>query len=154
MAAAPAPAKSIDAGIVSRWTKHLLALLDSIPASAERPIRDLPQLPEQRERTTIAVVGASEGVRRAIEFWLRVFGVDATTEARIREGLREVMRGRTTIIIAHRLSTIQLADEVVVLEHGRVTARGTQEELLEDNDVYRELHEHGLLEGLLEERIA
>ena len=80
--------------------------------------------------------------------------VDATTEARIREGLREVMRGRTTIIIAHRLSTIQLADEVVVLERGRVTARGTPAELLEGNDVYRELHEHGLLEGLLEEKIA
>jgi ABC-type multidrug transport system fused ATPase/permease subunit len=80
--------------------------------------------------------------------------VDATTEARIRDGLREVMRGRTTIIIAHRLSTIQLADEVVVLEHGRVTARGTQAELLEENEVYRELHQHGLLEGLLEERIA
>jgi ATP-binding cassette subfamily B protein len=80
--------------------------------------------------------------------------VDATTEARIRDGLREVMRGRTTIIIAHRLSTIQLADEVVVLEHGRVAARGTQAELLETNAVYRELHEHGLLEGLLEEKIA
>ena len=80
--------------------------------------------------------------------------VDATTEARIREGLREVMRGRTTIIIAHRLSTIQLADEVVVLERGRVTARGTSAELLEGNAVYRELHEHGLLEGLLEEKIA
>jgi ABC-type multidrug transport system fused ATPase/permease subunit len=64
------------------------------------------------------------------------------------------MRGRTTIIIAHRLSTIQLADEVVVLEHGRVAARGTQAELLEDNAVYRELREHGLLEGLLEEKIA
>jgi ATP-binding cassette subfamily B protein len=80
--------------------------------------------------------------------------VDATTEAHIRDGLREVMRGRTTIIIAHRLSTIQLADEVVVLEHGRITARGTQAELLETNAVYRELHEHGLLEGLLEEKIA
>jgi ATP-binding cassette subfamily B protein len=80
--------------------------------------------------------------------------VDATTEARIREGLAEVMRGRTTIIIAHRLSTIQLADEIVVLEHGRVAARGTQAELLEDNEVYRELHRHGLLEGLLEEKIA
>jgi ATP-binding cassette subfamily B protein len=80
--------------------------------------------------------------------------VDATTEARIRDGLREVMRGRTTIIIAHRLSTIQLADEVVVLEHGRVTARGTPGELLEANEVYRELHQHGLLEGLLEEKIA
>jgi ATP-binding cassette subfamily B protein len=80
--------------------------------------------------------------------------VDATTEARIREALAEVMRGRTTIIIAHRLSTIQLADEVVVLEHGRIAARGTQAELLETNAVYRELHEHGLIEGLLEERIA
>ena len=80
--------------------------------------------------------------------------VDATTEARIREGLAEVMQGRTTIIIAHRLSTIQLADEVVVLEHGRVAARGTQAELLEGNAVYRELHQHGLLEGLFEEKIA
>ena len=80
--------------------------------------------------------------------------VDATTEARIREGLAEVMRGRTTIIIAHRLSTIQLADEVVVLERGRVSARGTPAELLETSEVYRELYEHGLLEGLLEEKIA
>ena len=80
--------------------------------------------------------------------------VDATTEARIREGLAEVMQGRTTIIIAHRLSTIQLADEVVVLEHGRVAARGTPAELLEGNAVYRELHQHGLLEGLFEEKIA
>ncbi len=80
--------------------------------------------------------------------------VDATTAARIREGLAEVMRGRTTIIIAHRLSTIQLADEVVVLERGRVSARGTSAELLETSEVYRELYEHGLLEGLLEEKIA
>ena len=46
--------------------------------------------------------------------------VDATTEAKIRDGLREAMRGRTTIIIAHRLSTIALADEIVVLDDGRV----------------------------------
>jgi len=72
--------------------------------------------------------------------------VDATTEARIRAGLREVMQGRTTLIIAHRLSTIALADEVVVLDGGRVAARGTHEELLETSPVYREIHEHGLLE--------
>jgi ATP-binding cassette subfamily B protein len=72
--------------------------------------------------------------------------VDATTEARIRAGLREVMEGRTTLIIAHRLSTIALADEVVVLESGRIVARGTHEELLETSPVYREIHEHGLLE--------
>jgi ATP-binding cassette, subfamily B, bacterial len=74
--------------------------------------------------------------------------VDATTEAAIREGLREAMRGRTTVIIAHRLSTIALADEIVVLEDGRMAARGTQGELLETSAVYREIHEHGLLGGL------
>jgi ABC-type multidrug transport system fused ATPase/permease subunit len=74
--------------------------------------------------------------------------VDATTEALIREGLREAMRERTTIIIAHRLSTIALADEVVVLEHGRIAARGTQAELLRTSGVFQELHEHGLLQRL------
>jgi len=72
--------------------------------------------------------------------------VDATTEAHIRAGLREVMQGRTTLIIAHRLSTIALADEVVVLDRGRVCARGTHEELVETSSVYREIYEHGLLE--------
>ena len=52
--------------------------------------------------------------------------VDATTEAKIRLGLREAMKGRTTIIIAHRLSTISLADELVVLDGGRIVGRGTR----------------------------
>jgi ATP-binding cassette subfamily B protein len=72
--------------------------------------------------------------------------VDATTEARIRSGLREAVVGRTTLIIAHRLSTIALADEVVVLDGGRIAARGTHEELLAASSVYRDIHEHGLLE--------
>src|SRR6266550_2767000 len=72
--------------------------------------------------------------------------VDATTEARIRAGLQEVMRGRTTLIIAHRLSTIALADEIVVLDEGRIAARGTHDELLETTPVYRDIYEHGLLE--------
>jgi len=75
--------------------------------------------------------------------------VDATTEARIRAGLREVMRDRTTIIIAHRLSTIALADQIVVLDHGRIAARGTQSELLETSSVFREIHEHGQLQQVV-----
>ena len=75
--------------------------------------------------------------------------VDATTEARIRAGLREVMRGRTTIIIAHRLSTIALADEIAVLENGRILARGTQAELLAESALFQEIHEHGLLQQVV-----
>ncbi len=72
--------------------------------------------------------------------------VDASTEALIRVGLRGAMAGRTTFIIAHRLSTIALADEIVVLDAGRVAARGRHDELLETSAVYREIYEHGLLE--------
>ena len=79
--------------------------------------------------------------------------VDATTEARIRLGLREAMRGRTTLIIAHRLSTIALADEIVVLDRGRLVARGVHDELLETSTVYREIYEHGLLEAEFVERL-
>jgi ABC-type multidrug transport system fused ATPase/permease subunit len=80
--------------------------------------------------------------------------VDATTESRIRDGLREAMRGRTTIIIAHRLSTIALADEVIVLEDGRVVARGTHDDLVDANEVYREIYEHGMLERVFTEEVA
>jgi ABC-type multidrug transport system fused ATPase/permease subunit len=72
--------------------------------------------------------------------------VDATTEARIRLGLREAMKGRTTLIIAHRLSTIALADEIVVLDDGRIAARGTHDDLSKTSPVYRDIYEHGLLE--------
>jgi ATP-binding cassette subfamily B protein len=70
--------------------------------------------------------------------------VDASTEQEIKAALREVMAGRTTFVIAHRLSTISLADEIAVLEDGRLLAHGPHHELLEASELYREIVEKGL----------
>jgi ATP-binding cassette subfamily B protein len=85
--------------------------------------------------------------------------VDATTEEAIKRGLREAMAGRTTFVVAHRLSTISLADEIVVMEAGRIVDRGTHEELLERCPLYAEIAEFGcedvlFLQRDLEEREA
>ncbi len=65
--------------------------------------------------------------------------VDARMEEEIRSALRRVMEGRTTIIISHRLSTISLADQVVLMDQGRVAAIGTHEELLSKSSAYGEV---------------
>jgi ABC-type multidrug transport system fused ATPase/permease subunit len=78
--------------------------------------------------------------------------VDARTEAAIKEGLREAMAGRTTFIVAHRLSTIALADEIVVMDGGRIVDRGSHEELLAGCGFYREIAEHGLADSVFLQR--
>jgi ATP-binding cassette subfamily B protein len=80
--------------------------------------------------------------------------VDASTEQEIKRALAEVMRGRTTFVIAHRLSTITLADEVVVLEQGEITARGSHDELLAESELYREIVEKGLPDQVFLNRAA
>jgi ATP-binding cassette subfamily B protein len=67
--------------------------------------------------------------------------VDTETEAEIQEALNELMKGRTSIVIAHRLSTIKHADQIIVLEGGRIVEQGDHKQLIFGNGRYQRLHE-------------
>jgi subfamily B ATP-binding cassette protein MsbA len=68
-------------------------------------------------------------------------GLDAASEALVLDALRQLMRGKTTIMIAHSLTTVQQADQIFVVDHGRLCERGTHATLLAASGVYARLHD-------------
>jgi ATP-binding cassette subfamily B protein len=96
------------------------------------------------QRQRIAIARAVLADPRILVLDDATSSVDASTEQEIKTALRDVMAGRTTFVIAHRLSTITLADEIVVLEDGRIAAHGSHEELIDESDLYREIVEKGM----------
>jgi ATP-binding cassette subfamily B protein len=66
--------------------------------------------------------------------------VDALTEARLQAALARLLRGRTSFVVAHRLSTIRHADQVLVIDHGRIVERGTHRELLAHAGKYAQMY--------------
>jgi subfamily B ATP-binding cassette protein MsbA len=67
--------------------------------------------------------------------------LDSESEALIQDGLKKLRQGRTTFVIAHRLSTIRSADQILVMEGGRIVERGTHPELMGARGRYRDLHD-------------
>jgi len=102
----------------------------------------------QKQRTAIARAVAKDP--RVLILDDALSAVDTYTEAEILKRLRGVMRERTSIVVAHRISTVKDADEILVLDDGRIAERGAHRDLLERNGLYAAMYRRQLLEEELE----
>jgi len=91
------------------------------------------------QRQRVAIARAIVADPRVLVLDDATSAVDPTKEHEIRDAMRTVMAGRTTIVIAHRPGTIALADRIVLIDEGRVAASGQHRELLESSERYREV---------------
>jgi ATP-binding cassette subfamily B protein len=81
--------------------------------------------------------------------------VDTLTEFEIRSALEQLMIGRTSFIIAHRIQSVMNADQIVVMEGGRIVQRGSHSDLIRQEGIYREIHAmQTFIETALEEELT
>jgi subfamily B ATP-binding cassette protein MsbA len=72
--------------------------------------------------------------------------LDNESEKAVQAALQELEKGRTTIVIAHRLSTVQTADQIIVLDKGKIIEQGRHDELMKNNGLYARMYKTGLRE--------
>jgi ATP-binding cassette subfamily B protein len=119
-------------------------IVAALPQGIDTPVGERGGLISLGQRQVICFARALIANPRILILDEATSSVDAVTEARLQRALEILLQGRTSFVIAHRLSTIRHADQVLMLDHGRIIERGKHDELIAANGAYARLYERFL----------
>ena len=124
---------------------HVTEFVDQLPEQWETKVGERGVQLSGGQKQRVAIARALFRDPKILILDEATSALDARSERLVQDALNELMKGRTTLVIAHRLSTVAQADEILVLDKGRVLERGTHQDLLQRNGHYRVLVESQLL---------
>ena len=116
------------------------AMLEHLESGMDQPLEEGGKNLSAGERQLLSFARALAGDPKLLLLDEATASIDSGTENLIQESIKKLSQGRTTLLIAHRLSTIQDADNILVLDHGRVIELGNHQELLKKNGAYYKLY--------------
>ena len=111
-----------------------------LPQGYDTPLADAGSNLSQGQRQLLSIARAVLADPAILILDEATSNVDTRTEVHIQQAMRQLMRGRTSLVIAHRLSTIRGADQILVINHGRIVERGSHQALLEQDGFYANLY--------------
>jgi ATP-binding cassette subfamily B protein len=120
---------------------NILDFIESLPGKFDEPVKERGATLSVGQKQLLSFARALAHDPRVLVLDEATSSVDPETEALIRDALRRLLTGRTSLVIAHRLSTIQNASKIVVMHKGHVREVGTHQELLQKRGIYYKLYE-------------